>query len=181
MIVELADLIPSFPGDANRAHCFNHVLALVAKSAVRQFDVPKGLADAALDDAERELRELADGIDLEDAQTRGQWEGDGDDDDPDEDDNDDGWVDEVAHLAIADRKELEENIRPVRLVLVKVSHRLIKKHAMLAYLNVAVQDCIRNHQFNDTLAALVVSDPQQLGLYRTQDAARCYHTMELDV
>ena len=118
MIDELGDLIESFPGDANRARCFNHVIALVAKSAIRQFDVPKGQADAALDEAERELRDLAQGIDIEDEMTQGEWEIPGDDDD---EENGDGWVDEVAALSIADCEELEANVRPIRLVLVKVS------------------------------------------------------------
>ena len=119
MINELGDLIKSFPGDANHVRCFNHVITLVAKSAIRQFDVPKGQADAALDEAERELRDLAEGIDIEDEMTQGEWEIPGDDDDDEE--NGDGWVDEVATLSIADREELEVNVRPIRLVLVKVS------------------------------------------------------------
>jgi hypothetical protein len=122
MVIELKDLIPSFPGEPNRARCFDHIVALVAKSAVRQFDLPKGLADAALDDAERELRELAEGIDLEEEETRGKWEST---DENEKDDGDDGWIDEVAGLPVADREELEECIRPVRLVLVKVSNCVI--------------------------------------------------------
>lgn len=118
MVHHLKDLIPSFPGDANRARCFNHIIALVAKSAIRQFDVPKGQADEALDEAERELRELAEGLDIEEEQTRSEWEGqEGEEDDK----QIDGWIDEVASLPAADREELEESIRPVRLVLVKVS------------------------------------------------------------
>jgi hypothetical protein len=120
MIAKLGDIIPSFPGSPNRARCFNHVVALVAKSVVRQFDVPKGLADAALDEAERELREMAEGIDIEDEVTQGEWE-EQDNSEEDKDENNDGWIDEVAELSIADREELEANIRPVRLVLVKVS------------------------------------------------------------
>jgi hypothetical protein len=119
MIDEIPNLIESFPGDENRARCFNHVIALVAKSSIRQFDVPKGQADAALDEAERELKELAEGIDINDEKTKSEWEGT--EEEEVEVDNVDGWVDEVARLSVADREELEENIRPVRLVLVKVS------------------------------------------------------------
>jgi hypothetical protein len=115
MIDDLPNRIVTFPGDENRARCFNHVVALVAKSSIRQFDVPKGRADAALDEAERELNELAEGIDIEDEKMKAEWEGAEDDDD------DDGWVDEVSRLSVADREELEANITPVRLVLVKVS------------------------------------------------------------
>ncbi|TDL17969.1 hypothetical protein BD410DRAFT_698447, partial [Rickenella mellea] len=49
MTTELTDLINSFPGDANRTCCFAHILNLVAKSIIRQFDVPKKHADMALD------------------------------------------------------------------------------------------------------------------------------------
>ncbi|KAG1901564.1 uncharacterized protein F5891DRAFT_903433, partial [Suillus fuscotomentosus] len=38
MIEAHSDLIPSFPGDPNRARCFNHVIALIAKSSICQFD-----------------------------------------------------------------------------------------------------------------------------------------------
>ena len=120
MIDDLPNRIVTFPGDENRARCFNHVIALVAKSSIRQFDVPKGQADAALDEAERELNELAEGIDIEDEKMREEWEGTEDDED-DDDDDDDGWVNEVARLSVANREELEANITPVRLVLVKVS------------------------------------------------------------
>jgi hypothetical protein len=65
------------------------------------------------------LKELAEGIDIDDERTKSEWEGT--EEEEEEVDNVDGWVDEVAHLSVADRKELEENIRPVRLVLVKVS------------------------------------------------------------
>jgi hypothetical protein len=40
MIEALSDLIPLFPGDPNCARCFNHVIALIAKSLIHQFDVP---------------------------------------------------------------------------------------------------------------------------------------------
>lgn len=121
MIVRLANIIKSFPGHPNHTRCFNHVIALVAKSAVWQFDVPKGLADVALDEAEQELKELAEGIDIEEEIAQGEWEVP-DDTEEDRVKSDDGWVDEVAGLSITDHEELEENIRPVRLVLVKVSH-----------------------------------------------------------
>jgi hypothetical protein len=77
----------------------------------------------ALDDAERELRELAEGLDIEEETTKAKWEGLDDEEDQDEDDTE-SLVDEAADLSVADRKELDSNIRPVRLVLVKVSHRL---------------------------------------------------------
>jgi len=118
MIDELGNLIISFPGDANHAWCFNHVVILIVKSSIHQFDVPKGKADVVLDEAKRELRELMEGLDIEEEEMVGEWEVLEDDDD----ENTDGWIDEVASLSVADREELDANIRPIRLVLVKVSH-----------------------------------------------------------
>ncbi|TDL13591.1 hypothetical protein BD410DRAFT_698087, partial [Rickenella mellea] len=50
MVSVLADTITAFPGSANRTRCFAHILNLVAKSIIKLFDVPKSLADKALDD-----------------------------------------------------------------------------------------------------------------------------------
>jgi hypothetical protein len=119
MIDELADLLASFPGKANQTRCFLHILSLVAKSIIRQFDIAKGKADEALDEAEQELRALAEGIDLEDLATQRERD---DNDDDDEDDDVDGWVDERNALSVADREALDASVRPVKLVLVKVSN-----------------------------------------------------------
>ncbi|KAA1479953.1 hypothetical protein DENSPDRAFT_744231, partial [Dentipellis sp. KUC8613] len=54
MIDELADIVDEFPGPVARTRCFAHVVNLVAKSLLRQFDVPKTKADAELSKAERE-------------------------------------------------------------------------------------------------------------------------------
>jgi hypothetical protein len=118
MIDTLGRILKTFPGDANRARCFNHVVALVAKRVVRQFDVGKGQADAALDEAERQLQDLAKGIDIEERLARANQ--DAGDDEDDEDVNDDS--DETDDLSPEARAELDANTRPVRLVLVKVCH-----------------------------------------------------------
>ena len=135
MINELGDLIELFPRDANCAWCFNHIITLVTKSAIHQFNVPKGQANVVLDEAERELRDLAEGINIEDEMTQGEWEIPGDDDD---EENGDGWVDEVATLLIADGEELEVNVRPIRLVLVKVSRFFQLVMPSWTYLNVII-------------------------------------------
>ncbi|KAA1479016.1 hypothetical protein DENSPDRAFT_751612, partial [Dentipellis sp. KUC8613] len=41
MVDELAELIDGFSGQVARTRCFAHVVNLVAKSLLRQFDVPK--------------------------------------------------------------------------------------------------------------------------------------------
>ena len=116
MIAELMDSIPSFPGDANRTRCFAHIVNLVAKSVLKLFDVPKKKADEALDEAENALRELADGVELEEMETRLHAQKEGNQED--EDDNE--FEDAFAGLSRHKQAELTESIRPVRLVLVKV-------------------------------------------------------------
>lgn len=118
MIEELADLVESFPGAANRTRCFTHILNLVAKTMIRQFDIPKGKAEAALSAAEQELRDLAEGIDLEELSMK--TGDDGEEDDEIDEENEEGWIDECTAMNAVDREALEESTRPVKLVLVKV-------------------------------------------------------------
>ena len=115
MIDKLGDILENFAGDPNRARCFNHVIALVAKKMTRQFDVPKGEADAALDEAEKELRNLAEGIDIEEMLTKSMQ--DVDEEDEDNEENEDGAEDEMS---AEDRTILDASMRPLQLVLVKV-------------------------------------------------------------
>jgi hypothetical protein len=65
MIKEIANLLDDFPGPANQTRCFAHVLNLVVKSIIKQFDLPKSKGDASLDDAAKELLALAGNIELE--------------------------------------------------------------------------------------------------------------------
>ena len=41
MVSELEKMLPEFPGEAARTRCFAHVVNLVAKSVIKQFDAPK--------------------------------------------------------------------------------------------------------------------------------------------
>jgi hypothetical protein len=119
MIAELANLLANFPGQANQTCCFLHIINLVAKSIIQQFDVIKGKADEVLNKAEEALHVLADGLDLKDLETQIEREGDNGDDD--NNDNIDGWVNERNVLSMADCEALDVSIRPVKLVLVKVN------------------------------------------------------------
>jgi hypothetical protein len=120
MIDELVNLLPNFPGQANRGRCFLHIVNLVAKTLLKQFDVPKKDVSAALDAAERELLELAAGIDLEEMATVAERAMDKNDDD-----DVDGWVDETQSLSADENEEMQKKNQPVRLMLVKVmnSHK----------------------------------------------------------
>lgn len=118
MIKELEKHLPDFPGQANQTRCFAHTINLVAKSLLRQFDVPKkkAAADSDANDSDaigRQILRLADEIEVEEAETEMNEDDGGND-------NVDGWVDEVAALTEEERVELNESVQPVRLVLVKV-------------------------------------------------------------
>ena len=73
MVEELANLLDDFPGPANQTRCFLHILNLVVKSIIWQFDLLKSKKtsdgkdedDPTLDAATAELLKLAADIDLE--------------------------------------------------------------------------------------------------------------------
>ena len=41
MVSELQKMLLKFPGEVARMHCFAHIVNLVAKSVIKQFDAPK--------------------------------------------------------------------------------------------------------------------------------------------
>jgi len=45
MVKHLTTLVENFPGAANQTCCFTHILNLVAKSILCQFDMAKKMAD----------------------------------------------------------------------------------------------------------------------------------------
>ena len=122
----LAQKVPSY-STVNRTRCFLHILNLVAKSLLRQFDVtPRKETDGVDDDLspeEEELLDLAEGLDKEELTMELQDDANEDEEAP-EDDDDDGWVDELDDLSEEERDALKVHIRPVSCVLVKV--RLLK-------------------------------------------------------
>lgn len=114
MIKEIANLLDDFPGPANQTRCFAHVLNLVVKSIIKQFDLPKSKGDAA-----KELLALAGNIELEEDE----WAMEEDSEDA-EDDNVEGWVDERTLMTDEELDELDESVEPVRLFLTKVDFNL---------------------------------------------------------
>ena len=124
MIEELAILIDDFAGAANQTRCFLHVLNLVVKSIIKQFDLPasKKTSDNEDDDenymveATNELLKLAREIEHEEEITASR----GDEEDATEDDNVEGWVDEREEMTDAELLKLEASVKPVRLLLSKV-------------------------------------------------------------
>ena len=111
MIQELETLTLEFAGFASHTRCFLHIVNLVAKSMLCQFDAKKVTIKrdsemAALVDELAEEEAMADEIE---------------DDDDKEVDNEDGWIDEMESRTEDERIKLEDSMRPVRLALAKVS------------------------------------------------------------
>ena len=65
MIDELCALLEVFPGAENQTRCFAHIINLIAKTVIQQFDVPKASEGEIVDEALKELWALAGDIDIE--------------------------------------------------------------------------------------------------------------------
>jgi len=57
-------------GAANQTRCFAHIINLVVKSILHQFDVPKAKANKALDEASKVLLHIAEDIETEETETQ---------------------------------------------------------------------------------------------------------------
>jgi hypothetical protein len=124
MINKLKTRLLEFAGAPNRARCFTHILNLVVKSIMNQFDMPRSDSDTT-DKRTHELYNLAGNIETEELETLTELEDSQQQDDDDEpgpcNDNDEGWVDERDELTQEDIDELEDRVQPIRVLLTKVS------------------------------------------------------------
>ena len=129
MVEHLATLVEHFPGAANQTHCFTHILNLVAKSVLCQFDVKKKTTDddelMELDDAATALAALTQ--ELEDSVADGIAEELPDDNETvdeseigNDEDDDDGLGDERKGMSKEEIVDLDEKLVPIRLMLAKV-------------------------------------------------------------
>ncbi len=125
MIEHPSTLVDNFPGAPNQTHCFTHILNLVAKSVLRQFDVAKQsrpVDSEQLNDATKELTLLAQELD---------FGSDGADNDENDDDNDKGELGDEENdndggdgedgMTEEELAELQASLVPIRLMLTKVS------------------------------------------------------------
>jgi hypothetical protein len=114
MLENLDDLLSEY-SSLNRTRCFAHILNLVAKALLKQFDMKtedkndlnddeKSLLDIETEELTEELTEAQD-VDITEI---------------DDDDGGGGWVDGADTLTPEERENLEESIRPVKRTLVKV-------------------------------------------------------------
>ena len=117
MVDALKDRLENFPGKSNCTCCFNHIVNLIAKSVIHQFNAPKTKGNESFDDVLRELMVTAEDLDEEEAAMREGEESDNESDN----DNVDGFVNELEEMSEEEQKELDKNIQPIRRVLVKVS------------------------------------------------------------
>ena len=128
MIEHLSTLIENFPSAANQTCCFTHILNLVAKSILCQFEPWKKTRDEEgedVDDATKALAaltlELEDSTELAD-DTDEVLGADKDLEADDDDNNNDDWLgDEHEGMSEEDMAELEESLVPIQLMLTKVS------------------------------------------------------------
>lgn len=127
MIAELAKILPNF-SEVGHTWCFLHIVNLVAKLVIRQFDIQKKQDNEHLDEAEQELHNLAGDVDLENKQAEEvmqqcQLSGEIDVGDKDKCDDDiKGWIDKMMLLSPSECERVEADIWPVKLVLVKVRY-----------------------------------------------------------
>ena len=115
MIEEMDFELDAF-SQVNHVRCFLHIVNLVAKALIKMFDTTK----RGTQSDDEELMELSAGIEDEEAETRALGNG-VTDDDVEDDDISDNEVEEVLGLTAAERERLNVELRPVKLLLVKVS------------------------------------------------------------
>jgi hypothetical protein len=132
MIHELCALLAAFPGAENRTRCFAHIINLIAKTIIQQFDVPKAREGEIVDEALRELRALAGDIDIEELLMKAGAAKDDDNNEEDDDDNEEGWVDERGEMSEFEAEELAVDVQPVRTMLVKVCLRCPSRQCKLS-------------------------------------------------
>ena len=116
MICHLDGLIDEFKGRKGQTRCFAHILNLVAKSIIQQFDIPKAQLNKVFDKANVALTELAGDIDSKEQE----MDESSDKKDDDEEENTDDWVNERDTMAAEQLAAIDESVRPVKMMLVKV-------------------------------------------------------------
>jgi hypothetical protein len=133
MIEHLAVLLDTFPGAPNQTRCFAHILNLVAKSVLRQFEAPKKKnpmdgkeVNAGVEEVEGNGDDNVDNAACESGTVDGDESDDIDDVDDDiVDDDEDGLPDELEELSEEELSSVKASVKPVRDVLTKVSQQTL--------------------------------------------------------
>ncbi|KAF5342776.1 hypothetical protein D9758_017115 [Tetrapyrgos nigripes] len=116
MIEYLEKNLLEFPGTSNHTQCFNHIINLMAKSLLKLFDASTMKKNEDMDEVELALAELAADIDIEELLVQ---IGKGSDNVEAEDESD-LIVDMLKGFGDDEAKELQQRIRPITKVLVKL-------------------------------------------------------------
>ena len=113
MIEHLAVLIETFPGAANQTRCFAHILNLVAKTVLHQFEGPK---KGKANDSTAIVIDEIDGDDHDQVLDGGSNKG-GDEcndvDDDTVDDDEDGLHNELEDLTEEELTSIKESVTPI--------------------------------------------------------------------
>lgn len=142
MVEKLAEIMSDFAGEANRARCLAHIVNLVAKIILRQFDHKKkkkkknipekptgNVANETENNDDKELDDVGDEYDDEEERVLDKEEkemDEGNDDEGKDDDNDVDLVKLARDIEIIEEAMEEEiegaagEVKPVRQVLYKV-------------------------------------------------------------
>lgn len=169
MIEELETLIEDFPGAANQTRCFLHILNLVVKSVIKQFD--------ANDDEKTEmLLGLAGNVDIEGDLMENT-------EDSEEDDNDEGWIDEREAMTQDELQELAASVTPVRVLLTKARFQIHNYNTIRFSDKIltAEKGRIRHEKLDYDSSSLLVFNPSRTQLSRENDAPGCLNPMEFNI
>ena len=118
MVTELADLVAHFGGKSMCMRCFLHVINLVVKTVIKVFNLPKKEGDKGWEILEHKLKTLEE-TDLEEYLTQTEMGADTDRDL--EDDNMNEWINELEFLTDEELAELDDYLKPLHMMLAKVS------------------------------------------------------------
>ena len=141
MIESLADIMSDFGGDANRVRCLAHIVNLVVKIILRQFDVSKkkkknGIPDILNDpdlpgdeSNDDEVDEIVRVLDKEEKEMD-----EGDDGDDEESETLMSDVEKIEDTMEDEVKEVRKEVKPVREVLYKVAFFLFLNPFFLGFL-----------------------------------------------
>lgn len=128
MIDALPGLISSYPGAHARVRCFCHIINLVCKSILAQFNSssPSNRSYSSKKaQKESERDEGEENEDEEDSEADEEEVQDENDERGFERDNTDGWVDERDSMEGAELATLDSSAEPARQTLTKVSRYLV--------------------------------------------------------
>lgn len=129
MVDHLEFMNVSFEGQKRRVRCVLHTNSLAARAITKQFDVSASKNSNSPSAADEALRELAEGLEDDDLPPLLDFDDDDKEEEEEEeeeggfqdDDDDDEGTNEVDRMSDRERAEHEDSVRPMKLVLAKVS------------------------------------------------------------